>query len=225
MHKTHLGKLLLSTLILVIFLLPQAVSAVSLREELLFSVVQIVVINEDGDVATGSGTTISKDGLVLTNHHVIIDKSTGQPASTITICYTISQYQSPRCAASAKVIASDETNDLALLKPDKKISRNGSITKEPFIKSWKRSGNNFYAAPFQNMNDRLINILDPITIWGYPGVGGSTITVTKGYVSGFDIVESEENSLIKFIKTDASINPGNSGGASFDEWFSFIGVP
>lgn len=201
-----------------------AVFALNLREELLFSVVQIVAINDTGDVSGGSGSTISREGHILTNAHVVIDEKTEKPVKNLTICYTISQYQLPKCAATAKVLAFNKEYDVALIIPDKKIDKNGKVTNIPFAKSWKSSGNDFYSVPFKN-GDSLPNILDPITVWGYPIIGGSTITLTKGSVSGFEITEKDDSTIVKYIKTDTSVNPGNSGGASFDRWFSFIGIP
>jgi S1-C subfamily serine protease len=56
-----------------------------------------------------------------------------------------------------------------------------------------------------------------IRVLGFPPLGGGTITVTRGVVSGFDEVGN--------LKTDAEINPGNSGGAAFDDLDSFLGIP
>ncbi len=212
--------------LLLLLTVPQNAFAINLREELLFSAVQIVGIDDTGAVSTGTGTTINKNGLVLTNYHVVANMDTDEIFPQINLCYTISQYLLPRCAATAKVVALNKEFDLALIKPDKKIAKDGKPTKLNFLTYWKKSGNQFYSAPFQNTdNAPLPNILDRITIWGYPSVGGSTITVTQGYVSGFDVVEQNDETLVKFIKTDAEVSPGNSGGAAFNEWFSFIGVP
>jgi hypothetical protein len=56
-----------------------------------------------------------------------------------------------------------------------------------------------------------------IRVLGYPPLGGGTITVTRGIVSGFDEAGN--------LKTDAEINPGNSGGGTFDDLDTFIGIP
>ncbi len=65
--------------------------------------------------------------------------------------------------------------------------------------------------------------LDPgeeIVTFGFPGVGGETMTLTRGVYSG--MVGSGADS---YIKTDADISPGNSGGAAFDGHGNFVGVP
>ncbi|MBI5413669.1 trypsin-like peptidase domain-containing protein [Candidatus Peregrinibacteria bacterium] len=206
--------------------LPEASAARIQKRDILSSVVQIITINATGDAAIGSGSTINGDGLILTNHHVVTDKSTGELATGISICYTVSQFKLPRCIATAKVIATNKEFDLALIVPDKKLGKNGSPTSTSFKEYWKKSGKKFFSIPFRNgKNFALPEILDRITVWGYPSVGGSTITVTSGFVSGFNVVEEGEDSLVKFIKTDTAINPGNSGGAAFDKKLSFIGIP
>lgn len=205
----------------------QAVLAQSLREELLFSVVQILAVNEAGDSFVGSGTTISSDdGLVLTNYHVVADFENEIPHSRILICHTISQIELPKCSATAKIIATNKESDLALIMPDRLVGQDGKTTKKSFQKLWKKQRHKFYAVPFKNTaREPLPRILDSITVWGYPAIGGSTITVSSGFVSGFDLKRDGEDTKIKFIKTDTVINPGNSGGAAFDSHFSFIGVP
>lgn len=216
----------LGSLLLLYISSPLQALGATLREELFSSIVQITAISETGEVMGGSGTTISKDGLILTNYHVITDAKTDLPFSTLTLCYNISQYEPPRCAASGKIVARIKEYDLALIRPDKKIDKNGVVTAASFSRYWKNSGNSFYAVPFKNPKTGILPaILDPITAWGYPIVGGSTVTVTRGTVSGFALEGDGENRIVKFIKTDVYINPGNSGGAAFDEYFSFIGVP
>jgi S1-C subfamily serine protease len=61
---------------------------------------------------------------------------------------------------------------------------------------------------------------DDLFILGFPGSGGTTITVTSGIYSGMALDWG-----VEFYKTDAIINHGNSGGAAFDANWNFIGVP
>ena len=60
-----------------------------------------------------------------------------------------------------------------------------------------------------------VQIGDYIGIIGFPAIGGSTVTYTKGNMSGF---------FGPFIKTDAEINKGNSGGAAIDNKGKLIGI-
>jgi hypothetical protein len=63
---------------------------------------------------------------------------------------------------------------------------------------------------------------DPIRILGYPGVGGTSITVTDGIVSGRFPAATKGG---PWIKTDAAIAGGNSGGTALDTEGRLIGVP
>lgn len=57
---------------------------------------------------------------------------------------------------------------------------------------------------------------DEIWIVGYPAVGGFTLNVTDGIISGV---------AGGYIKTSAKIEQGNSGGAAFHESGCWIGIP
>ena len=65
---------------------------------------------------------------------------------------------------------------------------------------------------------------EPISVLGFPGVGGTgsraSISLTTGIVSGF-----EDTQGVSFIKTDAEINGGNSGGAVVDVYYNLVGFP
>jgi putative serine protease PepD len=77
-----------------------------------------------------------------------------------------------------------------------------------------------------------VSIGDELVVIGFPGlpapgtqaqVGGATVTLTRGTVSGF--LEDEAGRLRGWIKTDAEINPGNSGGMAINERGELIGIP
>jgi hypothetical protein len=64
------------------------------------------------------------------------------------------------------------------------------------------------------------SIGDHISILGYPGVGGSSLTATDGIISGF---ETDEGT--RFIKTSAKIEHGNSGGVAIKDSGCILGIP
>ncbi len=64
------------------------------------------------------------------------------------------------------------------------------------------------------------NIGDHVSILGYPGVGGSSLTVTDGIISGF-----EYDNGTRFIKTSAKIEHGNSGGVAIKNSGCILGIP
>ena len=59
-----------------------------------------------------------------------------------------------------------------------------------------------------------LHLGDDILILGYPGIGGETITLTRGEVSGFHLCKRGYGNRA-FIKTSATIAGGNSGGSGF----------
>jgi S1-C subfamily serine protease len=78
--------------------------------------------------------------------------------------------------------------------------------------------------PFVEQGDSdELEIAMNINIFGYPGIGGNTITFTSGNVSGFDSEKGVKGRA--WIKTDAAISGGNSGGTSVDDNGKLIGVP
>ncbi len=64
------------------------------------------------------------------------------------------------------------------------------------------------------------NVGDHLSVLGYPAVGGETLTVTDGIISGF---ESRNN--YEFIKTSAKIDHGNSGGIAIEDSGCVLGIP
>ena len=65
---------------------------------------------------------------------------------------------------------------------------------------------------------------DPLSIIGYPSIGGSgsrpTLTMTQGIVAGGEKVAGGT-----LLKTDAGISSGNSGGAVVNKESELIGIP
>jgi len=64
------------------------------------------------------------------------------------------------------------------------------------------------------------NIGDHLSVLGYPGVGGDTLTVTDGIISGFEF-----NYGVRYVKTSAKIDHGNSGGIAIEDSGCIIGIP
>ena len=84
----------------------------------------------------------------------------------------------------------------------------------------KRNGGSFNPFRSKTLNESS-NIADKISIWGYPVVGGSTITITHGYVTGFQFDEdlgAETRSSIK----NRCIGESKPGRRSFQY---LVGVP
>ncbi|MBI5411691.1 trypsin-like peptidase domain-containing protein [Candidatus Peregrinibacteria bacterium] len=162
-----------------------------------------------GDVqgyASGSGTLISDQGLILTNRHVVFDEDFEEPLDAFSVCLTLNLKEEPVCEYTAQLIASDQERDIALLKLN---SRDvfGRALPFPFP----------YLSP---QNDPVIHEQDRVRIAGYPASGGETITISQGQVSGF-----EQLNGYRYFKTDTDFDHGSSGGTALDSESHFVGIP
>jgi serine protease Do len=126
----------------------------------------------------GSGVIIDERCHVLTNNHVVDD------AQTLKITLTDGSM------FDGKVIGTDETTDLAVVKLD-------STESLPFA-ALGNSDN-------LKIGQIVIAIGNPFGLTGGP-------TVTTGIVSSLNRKIQFEKGILELIQTDAAINPGNSGG-------------
>jgi S1-C subfamily serine protease len=161
----------------------------------------VVFIEADGSACgwTGSGSLVGDGSYVLTNQHVAADGE-----CELTVWLTDSTASVPTRSMTGNVVISDNQVDLAIL-------RLSDSTGEVF-KDGSRT-------PIQFADD-LPELGDKLTILGYPGIGGSTITLTSGDYSGLD--NSEE---FDFLKTTANMNPGVSGGVALNTEGKLVGIP
>jgi Do/DeqQ family serine protease len=141
-------------------------------------------------VATGSGVIISPDGYVVTNNHVV------QEASNLEITLN------DRRSFKAKVIGTDPSTDLALIKID--------AENLPFL----AYGNSDEV----KVGEWVLAVGNPFNL---------TSTVTAGIVSAkarnINIL-GEVSAIESFIQTDAVVNRGNSGGALVNTKGELVGI-
>jgi S1-C subfamily serine protease len=181
------------------------------------SVVKIITNKDTDQEGSGSGLLFTNDGYILTNAHVV-NTPIGKPAKKITVCYSTSNNQDIACEFEAKVADSSTEYDLAIVKVDPAIIKKI----RPYLLVVESDDTELF--------DKTVPIGSALEAIGYPGVGGRSITVTKGVVGGYRTEEvfDDKGSMRKipyFIKTDTEINYGNSGGAVFDEKNRYIGIP
>lgn len=176
------------------------------------ALVRIHVVSENGGEgrmqksrASGSGTIISKDGYILTNHHVA-------GRATRIVCRL-----SDREEVEAELIGTDPLSDLAVLKLKLETRR------DPKAK--------LAVASFGD-SDKL-KIGDVVLAMGSPA--GLSQSVTRGIVSntemiapggaGAMVLDGEHvGELVRWIGHDAVIYPGNSGGPLVNLAGEIIGV-
>lgn len=147
--------------------------------------------------SSGSGTVVLEGTHVLTNAHVVLDDN-GRSCRELVVWFTGSFEEEPSDWVLAELAAADRALDLAVLQLSDPVSAGRGI----------------------EVAAQRLEPGETIRILGYPGVGGLTMTLTRGVYSGM-VDHGEE----RYIKTDADISEGSSGGAAFDEAGAFIGVP
>ena len=143
-------------------------------------------------MASGSGAIISEDGYIVTNNHVI----DGADEITVTL--------SNRRSFTAKLVGTDPSSDIAVLKIDAKGL--------PFM---------LYG------NSDEVKIGQWVLAIGYPL--NLEATVTAGIVSAkgrtLEINRRQSNTPVEsFLQTDAAVNPGNSGGPLVNTDGKLIGI-
>lgn len=147
-------------------------------------------------MGTGSGVIISSDGYIATNNHVVA----GAQEVEVTL--------NNKKTYEAKVIGTDPSTDLALLKIEE---------------------NNLPYLIYGNSDD--IKVGEWVLAVGNPL--NLTSTVTAGIVSAkgrnINIIGSGDPGknvfpIESFIQTDAAVNPGNSGGALVNTKGELIGI-
>lgn len=163
---------------------------------------------EKKELGQGSGFIISKDGMVLTNKHVVLDDKAE---------YTVFTNMGKKY--SAKVLAKDPAQDLAVLKIDSESSINdkGEFALGDF--------------PVLNLGDSdNLNIGQSVIAIGN-ALGEFRNTVSVGVISGLGrrITASDSSggfveTLDNVIQTDAAINSGNSGGPLLNLKGEVIGI-
>lgn len=141
-------------------------------------------------MASGSGVIISADGYIVTNNHVI-DRSE-----------YIEVAMNDNRTFRAKLIGTDPTTDLALLKIDAE-----GLPTIPYGDSEKLK-----------VGEWVLAVGNPFNL---------TSTVTAGIVSAkarnINILNTNY-AIESFIQTDAAVNPGNSGGALVNVKGDLVGI-
>ena len=187
-------------------------------KDMLPAVVQIVALKEGflgnlSSIWTGSGTIVDPRGIILTNCHVANPRAMGMPsppADKLAIAITERSDEAPVLTYIAEIVVQEPRLDLAILQISARMDgKSVSRLKLPTI-------------PLGDSDE--IELGDILSILGYPGIGGETVTFTSGSVSGFSH-QKDVTPGRAWIKTDATIAGGNSGGTAVDGNGHLIGVP
>lgn len=139
---------------------------------------------------TGSGVIVRDNGYIVTNNHVVDEGNE----------FEVTLYDNR--TFNAKLIGTDATTDLAVLKIEAKDLPTIELANSDNIK----------------VGEWVLAVGNPFDL---------TSTVTAGIVSAIgrniDILKGQYK-IESFIQTDAAVNPGNSGGALLDTEGNLVGI-
>jgi len=153
-----------------------------------------ITTTESAQPSTGSGFAIASNGLIVTNFHVI------ENAKTINVKGVNDDFVN---SYSAKVIASDKNNDLAIIQIND--SRFTSLHNIPY-----------------NFRTSSVDVGENLFVLGYPLTAsmGEEIKLTTGVISS----KSGYQGDITTFQISAPVQAGNSGAPVFDKNGSLIAI-
>jgi len=150
------------------------------------------------ETGTGSGVIVSKDGIIVTNNHVVEAQSMGRRGQAVSPRVQVRLFDGRK--VEAKILGTDPRSDLAVLKieaPNLQPVDLGSSTS-------------------LEVGEWVMAVGNPL---------GFDNTVSVGVVSSKKRnLPIGENGIVEGIQTDAAINPGNSGGALCNAQGQLIGI-
>lgn len=155
-------------------------------------------------MGSGSGVTISADGYIATNNHVV------ENASAIEVIFP------DRRAFSARLVGTDPNTDLALIKVD--------ATGLPIVKPGNSDA--VQVGEWVLAVDYPLSLNTTVTAGIISAKGRSIGIINRSGENGFggNEAQSSNTAIESFLQTDAAINPGNSGGALVNTDGELIGI-
>ncbi|MDX2160600.1 MAG: trypsin-like peptidase domain-containing protein [bacterium] len=158
----------------------------------------------------GSGTLVTRNGLILTNaHHTVPNENC--PGDLLIVSLSVRPGEAPTPLFQAEIVQADPGLDLALIR----ISRQND---------GRLIDTSALALPFVEIADSdTVQLDNTITVVGYPGIGNEPVTAQRGTVVGFTAEPSGGNR--SWIKTELAIPGVMSGGGVYNQEGQLIGIP
>jgi serine protease Do len=155
-------------------------------------------------MGSGSGVTISPDGYIATNNHVV------ENASEIEVIFP------DRRAFAARLVGTDPNTDLALLKVD--------ATNLPVVKAGNSDA--VQVGEWVLAVGYPLSLNTTVTAGIISAKGRSIGIINRSNENNFggSRAQSGNTAIESFLQTDAAINPGNSGGALVNTAGELIGI-
>ncbi len=141
----------------------------------------------------GSGVILSEDGYIVTNNHVI------DGADKLEVLLN------DNSTYEARIIGTDESTDLALIKIDAKGLHAITVGDSENLK----------------LGEWVLAVGNP---FGFNSTVTAGIVSAKGRSLGADSHKRNKMGIEAFIQTDAALNPGNSGGALVNLKGELVGI-
>jgi serine protease Do len=173
---------------------PRSGNTADVVARVLPGVVNVKTIGFDGDEGEGSGVVIARDGVIVTNNHVV------QGARTITVSFNDGRHTKP---VKGQVIGTAAERDLAIIRVQLH-----DLIPVPLGRSSKL-----------RLGDGVLAIGFPLGLSGGPTVTQGIVSGLDRTVHA-----DGGPDLQGLLQTDAAINPGNSGGPLVDAGGKLIGI-
>lgn len=143
--------------------------------------------------SSGTGFAISKEGYIATNNHVV------EGANTVIVKGVDGDFTKEY---EARVIITDEKNDLAIIKIE---HLNDQLQDIPY-----------------SLNNNLSNVGEDVFVLGYPlrATMGDEIKLTSGLISSRTGYQGD----VTLYQVSAPTQPGNSGGPMIDNYGNIVGI-
>ena len=173
----------------------------------------IYQVQDTGDnfftTCVGSGTLVSRNGLILTNAHTT-EVSESCPGTTLIVALTTAEDNPPVPLYRAEILQTAPGLDLALIRINQDIDG-------------RRINPEALSLPFVELADSSqLQLDETITVVGYTSLGNTPVQTLRGTITNFT---EEPTGAKSWLKTSVSIPGLMTGSGAYNGQGQLIGVP